>query len=90
MCKYCEPLTVDTHDISIKYRDFLPTRTFSNDIDNHETMSAIIPPTPISKHKHQDDGFVSEIEIYFADDKRRVTHIYIPIKYCPMCGKEIK
>lgn len=89
MCKYCEALTTDKMD-TYKYRELLPTKTYSNDIDDWEVMANIITPTPISKRRHKEDGYVSNIEVYFADDKRRVTHISIPVKYCPMCGKEIK
>lgn len=91
MCKYCEALTSDKMDAyKHKYRKLLPTKTDSNDIGDWEVMACIIPPTPISKRRHKDDGYVSTIDVYFADDKRRVTNINIPVKYCPMCGKEIK
>lgn len=33
-----------------------------------------------------EDGLTSLIEIYIADDHRKVHHMYIPIKYCPVCG----
>lgn len=94
MCVYCEELsTSDKMDARLKkYRQLLPCVTRSNDFNEEdiETMACLMPPTPISLRKHQDDGFVSQIEIYLADDHRRVTHLYLPIKYCPMCGKEIK
>lgn len=91
MCKYCEALTSDKMDsYHHKYRELLPTETYSNDIHDFETMASITPPTPVSKLRHKMDGFISDIEIYFADDKRRVMHIHVPIKYCPMCGKKIE
>ena len=90
MCKYCEDLTSDKMDAyKHRYRELLPTKTNSNDIGDFEVMATIIPPTPISKRHHAEDGYVSTIEVYFADDKRRVTHIYIPVKYCPMCGRDL-
>lgn len=91
MCEFCEALTNDKMDsYGLKYRELLTTYTDSNDIDDYETMASIIPPTPISKRRHNEDGLVSNINVYFADDKRRVVNIFIPIKYCPICGKEIK
>lgn len=91
MCEFCEALTSDKMDsYGLKHRELLTTSTDSNDIEDYETMASIIPPTPISKRKHNEDGLVSNINVYFADDKRRVVNIFIPIKYCPICGKEIK
>ena len=90
MCKFCEALTVNKMDsYGHKYRSLLPVSVDSN-LDDYEVMASIIPPTPISKRKHGEDGLISNINIYFADDKRRVSNIWIPIKYCPICGKEIK
>lgn len=91
MCEFCEALTSDKMDsYGLKYRKLLATSTDSNSIDDYETMASIIPPTPISKRRHNEDGLVSNINVYFADNKRRVVNIFIPIKYCPICGKEIK
>lgn len=91
MCEFCEALTSDKMDsYGLKYRELLTTSTGSHDIDDYEIMASIIPPTPISKRRHNEDGLVSNINVYFADDKRRVVNIFIPIKYCPICGKEIK
>lgn len=89
MCKYCEALTSDKMDAyNHKYRELLPASVDSN-LEDYEVMAAIIPPTPISERRHEHDGLISNLNIYFADDKRRVSNIWIPIKYCPMCGKEI-
>lgn len=94
MCVYCEELsTSNKMDARLKkYRQLLPIITKSNDFNEEdlESMACIIPPTPISMRQHEVDGFVSQIEIYLADDHRKVTHMYLPIKYCPMCGKEIE
>lgn len=91
MCKYCEALTSDETDVyKHKYRELLPTKTDSNDIGDWEVMASIMPPTPISKRRHKDDGYVSTIEVCFANDKKCATYVSIPVKYCPMCGKEIK
>jgi len=90
-CPYCNALTSDKMDAhKRKYRKELPITVDSNDVKEYTTMAAIIPPTPISKKRHKDDGLTSTLEIYHSDDHARVTHIYIPIKYCPICGKEIK
>ena len=78
MCQYCEALTTDKMNTFV-YRELLPTKIDSNDIDDWEVMVGIIPPSIISKRKHKEDGYVSTINVYFADDKRRVTNIYIPI-----------
>jgi hypothetical protein len=93
MCKYCEALTSEKMDAyHHKYREFIHTEYSSNDFNEEdiERMANIVPPTPISMRRHKEDGFTSLIEVYLADDKRRVHHLYIPIKYCPMCGKEIE
>ena len=91
MCEYCEPLTSDKFDsYGHKYRKLLPVRFQSNDIDDHNTMASLNPPTPISKRRHAEDGLAAELEVYFSDDRAMVSHVYIPIKYCPMCGKEIE
>lgn len=90
MCKYCEALTSDKMDAyGHKYRDLLPVSVDTKDYPDYEVMAAIIPPTPISKKRHNVDGLVSNLNVYFADDKRKVANIWIPIKYCPICGKEI-
>jgi len=89
MCKYCEALTSDKmDDYNHKYRELLPISVDSN-LENYEVMAAIIPPTPISERRHEHDGLISNLNVYFADDMRRVSKVWIPIKYCPMCGKEI-
>jgi len=90
MCKYCEALTGDKMSAH-KYRELLKTNYSSQDFSGEdvETMASIIPPTPISRHKHEEDGLTSTIEIYIADDRRKVHHMYIPIKYCPVCGRDL-
>lgn len=94
MCKYCEELTpmnkMDAY--GRKTRAFVKMDVSSSDIpvEDMENMCCIIPPTPISKRKHEHDGMSSMIEIYHSDNKRMVTHFYIPIRYCPFCGMEIK
>ena len=91
MCKYCEALTSEKMDAyQNKYRDFLPVNYQSRDIDDYNVMACINPPTPISERQHKEDGLKSQIEIYFSDDRAMISHIYLPIKYCPMCGKEIE
>lgn len=93
MCKFCEKLTndnkMDMH--GLKHILPLPMSVYSSDIDINETenIACIVEPTPISMRRHKEDGLTSSINIYFADDKRRVSNFWIPIKYCPMCGKEI-
>ena len=89
-CPYCNALKVEKMDACHKYREELPLTVESNDVQEHTTMATIIPPTPISKRRHKDDGLTSTLEIYYSDDHARITHIHIPIKYCPVCGKEIK
>lgn len=90
MCVYCEALTSEKFEAyKHKYRQMLPINVSSNDNNDWEAMANIIPPTPISLRQHQADGLTSLIEVYYADEKRRVSHIYLPIKYCPICGKEI-
>lgn len=56
---------------------------------NHYLCGAIIPPTPISRRRHQADGLVSLLQIYMSYSDKEVW-MDIPIKYCPFCGKEIK
>lgn len=93
MCEYCEALKSEKMDAyNHKYREFIKTEYSSNDFNEEdiERMAVIIPPTPVSKRRHKDDGFTSMIDIYLADNKRRVHHLYIPIKYCPFCGREIE
>lgn len=89
-CPYCNALKTEKMDAYHKYREEVPLTVDSNDVQEHTTMGVIIPPTPISKRRHKDDGLVSKLEIYHSDDHARITHIYIPIKYCPFCGEEIK
>lgn len=89
-CPYCNALKVEKMDACHKYREELPLTVESNDVQEHTTMATIIPPTPISKRRHKDDGLTSTLEIYYSDDHARITHIHIPIKYCPVCGKEIR
>lgn len=91
MCKYCEALTSEKMDsYHHKYRQLLPASVTSNDVEDYEVAASIIPPTPISKREHKDDGYVALINVYFADDSRKVSNIWLPVKYCPMCGKEIE
>lgn len=93
MCKYCEALTSDKMDANgHKYRAMLKSKYDSIDFSKEdvETMAAIIPPTPISMRRHQEDGLTAEIEVYIADDHRRVHHVYIPIRFCPVCGRDLK
>lgn len=90
MCKYCEALTSDKMDsYHHKYRELLPISVDTNDYNEYESMAAIIPPTPISLRRHEEDGLVSNLNVYFSDEHARVVNIWIPIKYCPFCGKEI-
>lgn len=89
-CPYCNALKTEKMGAYHKYREELPLTVESNDVQEHTTMATIIPPTPISKRRHKDDGLTSTLEIYYSDDHARITHIHIPIKYCPVCGKEIK
>lgn len=90
MCKYCEALTGDKMCVH-KYRELLKTNYFSQDFSGEdvETMVSIIPPNPISQRHHKEDGLTSLMEIYIADDHRKVHHMYIPIKYCPICGRDL-
>lgn len=91
MCKYCEALTSDKMDsYHHKYRELLPISVDSNDYKDYEVMASIIPPTPISKRRHEDDGLTSNLNVYFSDEHARVANIFIPIKYCPFCGEEIE
>lgn len=92
MCKYCEDtkgVKMDMH--GKKFRDLLPIKYSSIDFidDNVERMANIIPPTPISKRQHKEDGFTSIIEVYVSDDRRRTHHVYLPIRFCPMCGRDL-
>ena len=93
MCEYCEKLTNSYKMDSDweKHQLLLNTSTSSNDVNSEdtETIASIVLPTPISKRRHEDDGLTSLIEVYYADDKRRVTHIQIPIRYCPICGRDL-
>lgn len=45
--------------------------------------AAIINPSPISIRKNPENPAILQVA-FFSDT------IDIPIKYCPMCGKEIK
>jgi len=93
MCIYCEPLTNEKMDsYKHKYRELIKSNYWSNDFreEDVERMVGIIPPTPVSKKKHSEDGLTSILEIYLADDHRKIHHMSIPIKYCPICGKEIE
>lgn len=45
--------------------------------------AAIIAPTPISLRKRADYPATLQVAIFSET-------VDIPIKYCPMCGKEIK
>ena len=92
MCKYCEALTSDKMDAhGHKYRELLYAKYTSFDfpLEDVEMMSSILPPTPISRKRHAEDGLTSTIEVYVADDKRRIHHVWIPIKYCPVCGRDL-
>lgn len=91
MCEYCEKLT-NSHKMDSdweKHQELLNMATDSTDVYFTETMASIVLPTPISKKRHSEDGLTSLIEIYYADDKRRVTHFHIPIRYCPICGRDL-
>lgn len=93
MCKYCEALTSDKMDAhGHKYREMLLSKYSSIDFSEEdvETTAAINPPTPISMRRHQEDGLTSEIEVYIADDHRKVHHVHIPIRFCPVCGRDLK
>lgn len=93
MCKYCEALTSEKTDAyGHKYRELLQTKYSSVDFckEDIELMAAITPPTPISRRQHAENGLTSEIHVYLADDHRRVHHVYIPIRFCPVCGRDLK
>lgn len=74
-----------------KYRELLQTKYSSVDFckEDVELMAAIKPPTPISRMQHAEDGLTSEIEVYISDDHRKVHHVYIPIRFCPVCGRDL-
>ena len=93
MCEYCEKLT-NSNKMDAdweKHQLLLNTSTSSNDVNTEdtETMASIVLPTPISERRHKEDGLTSLIAVYYADDKRRVTNIQIPIRYCPICGRDL-
>lgn len=93
MCKYCEALASDKMDAHRhKYREMLYAKYSSLDfpLEEVETMASILPPTPISRRRHREDGLTSQIEVYIADDHRKVHHVHIPIRFCPVCGRDLK
>lgn len=53
-----------------------------------ECMVDIIPPSPISKRRHQDDGLTSLLRVW-VDTPDKPADIFIPIKYCPICGRDL-
>lgn len=93
MCEYCERLTEDHKMDGHGLRHVLPLHmdVSSTDTDTEETESigCITEPTPVSMRRHRDDGLTSAIWIYHADDHGRVTNFSIPIRYCPICGREL-
>lgn len=92
MCQYCQEICFGKMSSNgSSYRDIMKAEYSSNDFEAEsvETMVGILKPTPISKRKHTEDGLTSTIEVYVADDKRRIHHVWIPIKYCPVCGRDL-
>ena len=81
MCKYCEELTYNnkSDQKGKPYRELLKTQSYSDDIDEREIIASIIE---IDEHKNM-------INVYFSDDRLKVVNVFIPIKYCPICGREL-
>ena len=71
------------------HRDLLPCMTDTRDYPEYETMVSGIEPTPISRRRHKDDGLVAQLNVYFSDEKARVANMFIPIRYCPVCGRDL-
>lgn len=82
MCKYCEKQNVDGKML----REAIPT---TSNCTSAEIVSCIIPKTPISVRKYKDTGTTAELEIgVFYDDVCDVTFT-MPIRYCPICGRDL-
>lgn len=76
MCKFCEKYIKDG-----KPHNQEPIF----DCPELGEMACIIESTPISRRKHEDDGLVACIVIATP-----LEDFQIPIKYCPICGKQIE
>lgn len=88
MCKYCEQLTrmnkMDGYDKPMRMD--LPCSITSH--QPWKPMVDILPPTPISKRRHQEDGLVSTLRVW-VETPDKSAEIFIPIKYCPICGRNL-
>ena len=51
--------------------------------DDNGSMACIVEPSPISIRKNSD--LPATIQIFSNNNE-----FYIPIKYCPICGAEVK
>ena len=74
MCKYCEKREVKDESGNEDLVDLL--------VDDLDVMACISSISPIAKRRHPDCG--GELQIYFDEATTS-----IPIKYCPMCGREL-
>lgn len=76
-------------DDGLPHKDLIPCSVETSDYPEHNTMVAIIGPTPISKRRHHNDGLVGLLNVYFSDERARVANMFIPIRYCPICGRDL-
>ena len=78
MCKFCQRyLHLETKSIEVD--------PFFEDVSGN--MACIVGPNPISKRKHKKDGNISAIQVGMNSNDLL---LYLPIRFCPMCGNEIK
>ena len=52
-------------------------------VDNPNLMACITKISPITKRRYPE--FTGELQVYTNDSNT----ISVPIKYCPICGKEL-
>jgi len=86
MCKFCEKY-VHTNEYGTDEQMVDPL------YENEEgDMACIVEPSPISKRKHEKDGLTAELQVSLAPDynlSRHAEFLYIPIRYCPICGRDL-
>ena len=88
MCVYCERLTQTNKMDGYNRRNRVELPTSIATHQSWECIATILPPSPISQRRHQEDGLTSQLRVWVETDNRP-TDIVIPIKYCPICGRDL-
>ena len=75
MCNFCEPYKHDDDSLSVDLLFDQPQLDY---------LACVIGPTPISRRQEKVSKRTASIQIHTPLD-----NFNIPIRYCPICGKDL-